>query len=145
MHASFDIVVDRSPEEVFAYLADLLNMPDWYPTIDSAEHVGGEPGQVGARYRLVNDRKLFDDLVFDYKVTGVEPGRQLDFALDHPKVTGTERYVVEPAEGGTRVRFDSDGAYTKLNKLLTPAAVLGMKAIEGTAGKQLKAALERGA
>ena len=142
MHAHFELTTERPPDEVFAYLADLRNMPDWYMSIDSAELVAGQPGEVGARFKVVNDRKLLDDLVFDYQTTSVEPGRELVFSIDHPKMVGTETYLLEAAGGGTRVTFDSDADYTKLNKLLTPVGAATLKAVQGPVRRSLQTALD---
>ena len=41
----------RSPEEVYAYLVDFANQPEWRFDVLESELVQGEPGRVGARYR----------------------------------------------------------------------------------------------
>jgi uncharacterized membrane protein len=41
----------RSPEEVYAYLVDFANQPEWRFDVLESELVQGEAGRVGARYR----------------------------------------------------------------------------------------------
>ena len=47
------IEVERAPDEVFAYLADFSNTPEWDPATVSCERLDAGPLRVGARFRYV--------------------------------------------------------------------------------------------
>jgi carbon monoxide dehydrogenase subunit G len=49
-HAETQITVPRSGPAVYAFLADLDNMPTWIPAIQHLELVHGTAGTVGAEY-----------------------------------------------------------------------------------------------
>lgn len=142
--ASFSISTTRSPDDVFAYLADLRNTTAWMPSIvDSVELVAGEPGEAGARFLVTNERSLFDDIVVDYKTIESASGALLVFATKHPKLEGTDTYRLTPtAGGGTDVEYASQFTYTGINKVATPFGAAVIKAITGGLGNDLKAQLE---
>ena len=53
MNGTASLFVERSPEEVFAYVANLENAPDWVPDLVSVTKTSeGEIG-VGIRYTEV--------------------------------------------------------------------------------------------
>ena len=49
-HAETHITVPRSGPAVYAFLADLDNMPTWIPAVQQLELVRGTAGTVGAEY-----------------------------------------------------------------------------------------------
>ena len=49
-----DIVIERPIDEVFAYVSDPLNDPEWCPTVREAQQVGGGSPVVGAEYRFMH-------------------------------------------------------------------------------------------
>ena len=53
MKSIVDIEVHRPRREVSMLLADPGNMTQWMHDLAAYEHIGGEPGAVGARYRMV--------------------------------------------------------------------------------------------
>ena len=141
--ATFDITTSRPPEEAFAFVADLRNMPRWYDTIDSAELVAGTPGEVGARFLVKNERRLRGDITFDYKTVEAEPGRRVVVTLETQVMTATETYALEPTgEGGTRIAYTSEYQLTGLSKVGQPFAPILTKLYEGPMARQLREALE---
>lgn len=46
-----NVTTSRTPEEVYAYLADFANQAEWRFDVLESELVEGEAGQVGALYR----------------------------------------------------------------------------------------------
>lgn len=53
MKYTCEIVIDRPVEEVIALFDNPDNMEKWQPGFISFEHMSGEPGQPGAKSRLV--------------------------------------------------------------------------------------------
>lgn len=142
--ASFTITVERPADHVFAYVADLRHGPEWFDMIDRVELVGGgEPGTVGAHFQVAAERAVFDDIVMDYRTAEVEPGRRVVFAVGHPKLEGTDTFVLTPEGTATEVTYTTDVTMKGLNKLATPFMSGGLEHAATKAGPQLKAALER--
>ena len=68
------IFIDRSPEDVFAYVLDIGRTPEWRPRMSGAEWVTeGEPG-VGSVFR-VSARSLGYTFKFELEVTDWDPPR----------------------------------------------------------------------
>lgn len=92
--------VDRPVEEVFAYMGDPANAPEWNSSIESAAP-SESPLRVGTKVRL---RQKFLGRTIDptLEITEYVPNSRLAYSFDKPiKGTGTETY--ESEDGGTRV------------------------------------------
>lgn len=64
--------IERSPEEVFAYVLDIGRTPEWRPRMSGAEWItDGEPG-VGSKFR-VSARALGYTFKFELDVTEWRP------------------------------------------------------------------------
>jgi carbon monoxide dehydrogenase subunit G len=99
--AELTIEIARSPEEVFAYLTDVSNLPDWQAGVKSAAERDG---------RIEESRSLLGKEI-QTTLEIVETERPLLFvlrALDGP-VRFTVRHEVEPADGGTRLKVTAEG------------------------------------
>jgi len=53
MNGTASLFVERSPEEVFAYVANLENAPDWVPDLVSVSKTSEGNVGVGTRYTEV--------------------------------------------------------------------------------------------
>lgn len=102
MKVEESILIDRSPEEVFAYFDDRANDARWMGSVIESEWLDRDtPSGVGRRGRMVMDamgRREFVDEVTDY-----EPGRR----VAHRAVSGSmvihTACIAEPSEDGCRV------------------------------------------
>lgn len=108
MHAELTIEIARPPEEVFAYLTDVSNLPAWQSGVHSAEIVGGGEPRAGARIaesRRLLGRELNTTLEFaDYEPPHVFALRALDSPLPF-----SVRHELEPVSGGTRLTVTGEG------------------------------------
>jgi uncharacterized membrane protein len=52
-----EVLINRPREEVIKLLDDAANLTRWMEGLQSFEHLSGEPGQPGAKSRLVFDHK----------------------------------------------------------------------------------------
>jgi uncharacterized protein YndB with AHSA1/START domain len=93
------IVIARSPEDVFAFVADPVNDPSWCPKVRSVAPAPGDEGHWHVVHKPVPgkpERRL------DHRRVAAEAPRRLTWREDD----GTDRfdvtYLLEPAEGGTR-------------------------------------------
>lgn len=101
MRAEVTIELARPPEEVFAYLTDVANLPAWQSGVRSAQRVGDRIEQT----RAVFGRELHTTL----RVEAEEPPRLFVLrALDSP-VPFTVRHELEPSGGGTRLTVVGEG------------------------------------
>jgi uncharacterized protein YndB with AHSA1/START domain len=100
--AQVSIVIDRKPDEVFAYLADVRKHGEWSPKAYRVEGVDG-PVQNGSTFTSWGWVPKDADHRNDVEVTAFDPPRRIEF-------TGRERgedflntYVLTPEGNGTRI------------------------------------------
>lgn len=55
MKYSCEVTIDLPRDEVIALFDSAENLPKWQPGLQSFEHISGDPGQVGAKSRMVYD------------------------------------------------------------------------------------------
>jgi len=96
------ITINRPVEEVFAYVMDLQNGPEWQAGLLEVRQVTqGSPG-VGSQYvsvRKVMGRKL--EAVID--IVAYEPNRKAVIKSVSGSVPFEESYLFEPTTEGTRI------------------------------------------
>jgi carbon monoxide dehydrogenase subunit G len=98
--------IARSPEEVFAYLTDVSNLPAWQSGVHSAV-LEGEL-QAGARF-LESRHILGRELRTTIEIEAYEPPRLFALrAIDSP-VPFRVRHELEASEGGTRLTVTGEG------------------------------------
>jgi carbon monoxide dehydrogenase subunit G len=101
VRAELTIEIERTPEEVFAYLTDVSHVPEWQAGVKSAERRDG---------RVEESRSLFGrEFHTTLEIVDEEPPSVFTLrALDSP-VPFTVRHELEPADGGTRLTVTADG------------------------------------
>ena len=113
------IKIDRSPEEVFAYIDDLSRHGEWQGMIQEVTVLTDGPTRVGSRAR--EKRKVPGSVQeMTYEITAHDPPRSASFrGLDGPvRASGT--VTVAPEDGGSRVTLELDFEGHGLGKLLLP-------------------------
>ena len=100
--SSESTVVRRTPDEVFAYVADLRNEPTWHVDIDSVPADTDSVPTVGKTYPL-KFKPFMGKTEGTFTALEVAPGSRIVYRADlaglQPRIT----YTVEPAgEGGAR-------------------------------------------
>ncbi len=127
----------RSPkpaDEVFAYLADLRNFPDWDPGTTSAKQADGDGPAVGARYELEASRSTFC-----YEVERYEPPSKIVARATKSWISSLDTITVETEGAGSLVTYDAELTLTGALKLGDALLQLmfnriGSKAADGMAG-----------
>jgi uncharacterized protein YndB with AHSA1/START domain len=101
---SESIEINRSPEDVFAYLDDVKRHGEWQEQIVDVRPEGDQPMGVGKRVRETR-RVPGGDRSMTYEITEHDPPRQSSFrVLDGPiRAVGT--VSVEPIGDGSRSRL----------------------------------------
>jgi len=95
------ITIERSPAEVFAYLADFEKVPTWNHAIVETTQISEGPVGVGTTYRQV--RQLPRPSEERFEVTEFEPEARLSVEGTFGPFPGRLGYLFEPVAGGTRV------------------------------------------
>ena len=143
-HAEAEVTIGRSPQDVFAFLADGANNPRWRQGVLDIEQVGGGDVGSGTVFRQGMRGPMGRRIPADYAITTYEPARTLGFQVVAGPARPDGRYDLEPAEGGTRLRFALDWQPPGLRKLLSP--MVGRQMPHAVAAlEQLKEVLEGGA
>jgi uncharacterized membrane protein len=144
---SESIEINRSPDDVFAYLDDVERHGEWQDQIVAVERQSEGPLHVGSRVRETR-RVPGGDRSMTYEVTEHNPPRQSAFRVLDGPVRAVGTISIEPAGDGTRskltIAIDFKG-HGLAGKVLLPVA-------KGQARKQipkdqakLKELLESGA
>jgi carbon monoxide dehydrogenase subunit G len=119
--AAKEIVVERPPAEVFAFLADAENDRAWRPGVLDIERVSGDGPGAGARYRQGVKGPGGRRIDADVETTAYEPDRLVGFRATAGPVRPEGRYELAPAGGGTRVRFALQAELRGLKVAMAPA------------------------
>jgi carbon monoxide dehydrogenase subunit G len=108
MRAELSIEVARTPDDVFAYLTDVANLPAWQSGVHVAQiEDAGEP-RVGARIRE-SRHMLGRELDTTLEITEYDAPRLFSLrALDSP-VPFVVRHELEPSGDGTRLTVTGIG------------------------------------
>lgn len=102
-----DIIINRPVEEVFDFVADERNEPQFNPRMTRAEKT--TPGPVGLGTRFIAQMTSFGraaEMTIEY--TGYERPRRLSSSthMSAMEIQGT--LLFEPVPGGTRMRWQWD-------------------------------------
>jgi len=101
LRAELTIEIARTPEEVFAYLSDVSNLPEWQSGVRAAEQIGDRIEET----RSFLGRELHTTLAI---IANAPPRVFTLKALDGP-VKFTVTHELEPAESGTRLTVVAEG------------------------------------
>jgi uncharacterized membrane protein len=116
--AEHSVTVARPIDEVFAFLADGENDPQWRTGVLDIARVEGEG--VGARYRQGVKGPMGRRVAADYEVTEHAPPRMLAFRATAGPVRPEGRYELEPVGEATRVRFALQCSPSGFARVMTP-------------------------
>jgi len=141
--ASNQVVVERPPAEVFAFLGDAENDRAWRPGVMDIERVSGDGPGAGARYRQGVKGPGGRRIDADVETTAYEPDRLIGFRATAGPVRPEGRYELAPEDGGgTRVRFALAAELRGLKVAMAPAVRRTMRGEVGHL-ENLKRVLER--
>lgn len=140
-HAENEIEINRSPADVFIFLADGKNNLKWRQGVVSIELESGNPGEVGSRFKQVLHGPGGRQIPGDYEVTNAIPGKVLEFHVIAGPARPTGSYLLESNGAGTKLKFILDFQPKGLLKLMAPMIQKTMDAEIGQLPK-LKEVLE---
>jgi len=130
-----EIVIDRPVEEVFAFLTTLENIPKWQSALSS--HVISS-GPVGVGTRFEESFKMMGRIVdVVCEIIEYERPQKMSWKSTSSQMIDFEsRFLFDPANGRTRVRFEGGSSLKGLWRLVEPLA-------GGEFRRELKAELEK--
>lgn len=141
MRFSNTLTIRRPAGEVFAYLAELENLPRWNYAISETRRLSAGPAGVGSRYLQV--RSLPSPSEETLEVTGFEPDRRLALDGAFGPLSGRATYELEPTADGTRLTNTMDlEPSTAALRVVAPLATPRVKAAVAANLRTLKGILE---
>jgi uncharacterized protein YndB with AHSA1/START domain len=125
------VVINRPPAQVFEFLANPENDPQWSSASDHMRKTSRGPVGVGATFQQVG-RFLGRRLEFSLEVTAYEPNRRFGMKVTAGPIKFAGMRVLETVPNGTRVTFTGggrSGGFLRIAEpLLTRAAARQLKA-----------------
>jgi uncharacterized protein YndB with AHSA1/START domain len=114
------IVINRPVADVFAYVADFENHPQWEKNFQQVRRLSGFDEGVGTTYECVF-KVPGQRVTATLEITGYEPGRRIAFRADKPAMAKPVGEILLAAEGaGTRVTLRPRPEITGPMKLMVP-------------------------
>jgi len=101
VHAEVVLDIDRPPEDVYAYLTDVSNLPKWQSGVHSARREGLQIHE--SRHML--GRELNTTLEIEEE----DPPRVFALRAVNSPVPFSVRHELEPSGGGTRLTVTGEG------------------------------------
>jgi carbon monoxide dehydrogenase subunit G len=101
VRAELTIEIARTPEDVFSYLTDVSNLPDWQTGVKSATERDG---------RIEESRSLFGkEIDTTLEIVEEEVPRLFTLRTLEGPLQLTVRHELEPADEGTRMTVTAEG------------------------------------
>jgi uncharacterized protein YndB with AHSA1/START domain len=122
----FTTEVNRPIEEVFAYLTDPANLPEWQSGVIEGRLEGSGPVGVGSR--MVEVRKFLGKrMESTLEVTEYESNRRFAFKVVSGPVPFRVDHTFKPSNGATRIHVAGEGEPGGFFRLAEPLVI---KAVE---------------
>ena len=116
--ASSEILINCLRDEVFAFLADPENDPQWRSGVLDLKRVSGSG--IGARYAQGVKGPGGRRIPADIEITELTPSETIAFQTVTGPVRPRGRYQLTVVDGGTRVRFELEADVNGLKRLIAP-------------------------
>jgi len=113
------IRIERAADDVFAYIANFDNNPDWQSGMVSARYTSEPPLGVGSTYAQVA-KFLGRRVESNFAVVAYEPGRLVKITSTSGSFPITVTRSVEPAENGSLVHALVEGDASGFYKVAGP-------------------------
>lgn len=131
----------RTPEEAFAYLADLRNFAEWDPGVQAAEQVRGDGPGPDAEYDVTVDAPG-RALTLRYKTIAFDPPRSITVEASSRLFTSLDRMEVVPDGDGSLATYDAELTLNGPLGLFDPILQKSFRKIGDRANRGLIGALD---
>lgn len=115
------VTIDRPARDVFAFLADLENVPRWNYAISETRKM--TPGDIGVGTTYEQTRSIPAQSREQLTITEFEPDRHIAVVGTLARFPARLEYTMEEREGGTRLSNSVDLQLTGAVRLLGGIAV----------------------
>lgn len=118
MQIKVQVEVNAAAEEVFAYVSELANNPEWQSGVASTERSTAPPIRVGTRWTQTLD----NGSTVEYVATALQPGKSITIETESgPAVVGEITRTVQKLDvDRSRVRMELSGKVRGWRIILTP-------------------------
>ena len=144
LQAQNEVSIRRTPDDVYAFLADGLNNTKWRAGVQAIALKSGAAGAVGAVYSQTLTGPGGRPIAGDYTITEAVPGELLRFQVVAGPARPTGEYRLRPDGGVTALQFSLELAPKGFMKLMGPMVAKTMEK-EVAQLQALKEVLEAGA
>ncbi|MES1956513.1 SDR family NAD(P)-dependent oxidoreductase [Salinisphaera hydrothermalis] len=137
------VTADRSPHDVFRYIADFSTCEQWDPAVYRAEKLTPGSPAAGTEFRVIVSfgarRKTLR-----YRIDTLQPGRRIDLVGRGAGIKTFETLTVSAEDGGARSRIDYQGHFSLRGPLARARSVIApiMRRMVPRAARGLADALE---
>jgi uncharacterized protein YndB with AHSA1/START domain len=135
------VMISRPIEDVFGFLADFENVPEWNYAIVETRKVSEEPVGVGTIYRQVRSVPRRSEERFE--VTAFDPPHYLEIRGQLGPFPSRLSYALDAVPEGTRVTNSVELELRGPGRLLGPVAVPRVRDAVGANLRKLKELLDR--
>ena len=125
------VVIDRPIEEVFAFMAEVENLPRWAEKTVEARQTSEGPVSAGTTCTVLN-KAMGREMQHDFVVTEYEPYTRYAAKSTSGPFPMHMRYSLEPSDGGTMVHTVSEADLGGVARIAAPV-------LTGMARKQIAA------
>ncbi len=130
-----------SPQDVFAYMADVRHFAQWDPGVRRAALVIGERPGPGTAYD-VEVHAGPGTMTLRYEVVEWDPPRRLVLRAETGTLRSIDEIRVDPSDIGATVTYDADLTLRGVARLANPLLALAFRRIGDRAARGLRNALE---
>ena len=138
--AERSVTINRPAADVFAFVADGANAPQWRSGVVDIKLESGEGA--GAVYRQRVRGPLRRKVAADYEITTYQPNKKLEFQAIAGPVRPRGGYRFNESDGKTKVTFWLDAELGRVKRLLMGRSVQKSMDAEMKALDRLKEVLE---
>ena len=134
--------IERSPDEVFAFMMDFSTAPRWRSLVKRLEVVGCGPVHRGTQVVVTMDvmGKVKQTVS---EIWSYDPPRRVGFRNTESNITGQFEYALAPERDGTRITFTADVRAKGFMWLVLPLVIRSHRARYREQLDRLKAVVER--
>jgi uncharacterized protein YndB with AHSA1/START domain len=136
------VVIDRTPTEVFRYVADLRNEPTWHVDVVSVPADADAVPVTGRTYAL-KFKPFMGKTDGTFTAVEVVPGERVVYRADFAGLQPLISYLVESGDGRTRFTRAVEVHPARMRRLMAPMLALMIPRRNKLFVRNLKAAMER--
>jgi uncharacterized protein YndB with AHSA1/START domain len=141
MKFSYTVEIQRSPRDVYAYLAEMEKAPRWNTSVSTTRKLTPGPLKVGSRFQHFGFPP--ERSAQTVEVTTLEPGRKLEVTGALGSFRGRSRFDLTPSGRGTRLTNTVELETPLAMRVVAPLARPRLRAAAAEDLHLLKRALER--